>query len=125
MNNQQLTEEELRWLSENFYIHPKKIDGVIFSVHRFIFTTAIIGGIDHIGYSHRWCFNTFVEAVGALKDMTESKGHPPGNWHRYMGPGGDFRRYEDGTVINKADDDAIISKDLEIFGSARICKTRR
>lgn len=58
----------------------------LIGIHPFIFTTAIIRGIDHTGYEERWCYKTFEDAALALAEWN-GLDHPPGQWHRYLGYG--------------------------------------
>lgn len=46
----------------------------------FLFTVAIVVGLDRNGYSHRYCYNTWLEAESALKDWAERgySGEPEG-----------------------------------------------
>lgn len=55
----------------------------------FIYTTAIVVGLDSTGYSHRYCYEDRYEARPSL-DAWDGSGDPPGNWIKRKGVGGDF-----------------------------------
>ena len=72
-------------------------DGTITGVERFMFTTAIVVGIDWHGREGRYCYATPAEARKALAEW-DGTGDPPGAWIIYkgwhgerIGPGGDDR----------------------------------
>ena len=44
------------------------IDGQLVGLHRFIFTVAIVVGLDRDGYKARYCYPAWVDAFYALKD---------------------------------------------------------
>jgi hypothetical protein len=48
-------------------------------VYRFMFTTAIVCGLDQIGYATRFCYHHWLEASEALRSW-DGMGDPPGNW---------------------------------------------
>lgn len=46
-------------------------------ISQFIFTWAIVVGLDETGYSHRYCYGTLLEALGAYNDW-DGVGDPAG-----------------------------------------------
>lgn len=50
------------------YTHLTMKGGVACGIYPFIFTWAIVVGLDETGYSHRYCYNTLSEALGAYND---------------------------------------------------------
>lgn len=48
--------------TDNGYKNIRVIDGVVCGTMRFMFTVGVCIGIDDVGYSGRFCFNTQMEA---------------------------------------------------------------
>jgi hypothetical protein len=46
------------------------------------------------GYKGRYCYPSFAEAKSALL-IWDGVGHPPGEWIKYKGEDGEFRREEE------------------------------
>lgn len=76
MKNHEL--EDLRLLPNGDYA----------AVRRFLFTWAIMTGIDDTGYRERWCYETEREARAAFKYF-DGSGDPLGMWIVHKGVGGD------------------------------------
>ncbi len=55
---------------------------------RFMFTVAIVIGIDSEGYKGRYCYGSEIEAFHALLTW-DGISDPPGNWIKYKGEGGE------------------------------------
>jgi len=72
------------------YTSPKLINGVWCALMRMMFTTGLFVGIDEHGVSHRYCYNFFKEASDALAAYENTNEHPPGDWIKRKGQGGDF-----------------------------------
>lgn len=55
-------------------------DGTVYALERYIFTHAIVCGIDWLGYDHRYCYGSLVEAMGAYRDWSDKnfEGEPEG-----------------------------------------------
>ena len=53
--------------------------GVSIGVFRFIYTTALMVGIDAYGYRTRYCYERYDEAVAAC-NAWDGEGDPPGQW---------------------------------------------
>lgn len=76
MSNQGLHE----FLADQNYTHLTEHDGILYGLYRFIFTTGLIVGLERDGYSHRYCYDTTLEAIGALHDWKANgfQGEPEG-----------------------------------------------
>lgn len=57
-------------------------------IHAFVFTGALVVGIDQLGYEGRYCYPSMAEASEALAQWDGEK-DPPGNWIKYKGRGGE------------------------------------
>lgn len=73
------------------YIGEKDTDehGVCAVSPHFIYTVAIVCGINEVGYRYRYCYPTLLDAMSAFNDW-DGCGHPPGNWIKRKGEGGDL-----------------------------------
>lgn len=86
-----LTVEQVDALKPKFPILDDAIVSVQFESGRlacvvpFMFTWAILADLDFYGYNERWCYETLVDACGALRDWT-GEGEPNG-WHRHPNTG--------------------------------------
>jgi hypothetical protein len=56
-------------------------DGEVAWLARFVFTSAILYGLDYLGHRDRWCYETMADARRAL-DEWDGTGEPEG-WHRH------------------------------------------
>lgn len=70
------------------YLATKVVDGKVYGVTRFIFTTGLVADVTDIGYDHRYCFENHADAVEAFAVWVG--GDPTGNWVKRKGRGGDF-----------------------------------
>ena len=62
------------------YSHVKKLaDGAWLGVSRMLFTTALMVGVDRLGYKRRYCYEHTHEAVAAL-EAWDGTDDPPGPW---------------------------------------------
>lgn len=84
----------IEWLAE----HPDKYEQIavkgeagICCLHRFMFTWAILAGMNNWGYEDRWCYPDRDKALAAYAAW-DGCGEP-GGWHRHPDSG---RRREDG-----------------------------
>ena len=57
-------------------------------LRRFMFTHALVTGLDAYGYAGRYCYETRAEALAALENWRDSD-DPPGPWIKYKGIGGE------------------------------------
>jgi len=65
----------------------------------FLYTTAIVSGLNEWGYEERWCYHTTLSAMKALADWQKHPEWPePEGWHRHPTTG---RRRPEG---NKAEE---------------------
>ena len=89
-------------LNQSGYFQLREIPGHgLCGVCRFIFTVAIVCGINSVGYRYRYCYPDALSANMAY-DEWDGEGHPPGNWIKRKGEGGD--------LANPNMDDAEISR---------------
>lgn len=68
------------------YRHAVVRNGQVCAVKEFTFTTALLVGIDAIGYSLRYCYEHAGEAEAALAAW-DGQGHPGGPWIKCKGAG--------------------------------------
>lgn len=81
------------------YFHLKTFsDGSQAALHRFLYTTAILSGLNHWGYEDRWCYSDTGSAKEAL-DKWDGSGEPEG-WHRH--PASGRRIGDDGVMYVRA-----------------------
>jgi hypothetical protein len=59
------------------------------AVKQFNFTTAVVVGLDEVGYQRRYCFEHLVDAQSALAAWGDGE-HPPGPWIKCKGAGIDM-----------------------------------
>jgi hypothetical protein len=65
---------------EVLYLYLREIPGRGYcAIHRYLFTTGILYGLDFLGLQGRFCYETTLEAYLALELWT-GEGDPPGNW---------------------------------------------
>lgn len=60
-------------------------DGDVACIHRFMFTYAILVGLNPSGYDDRWCYGSYGKAKAAL-EAWDGTGEPTG-WHRHPDTG--------------------------------------
>ena len=80
------------YLEAEGYSQIKHIEGLgLCGIRPFIYTTAIVVGLNETGYKYRYCYpkNRALECVMALH-VWDGKGDPQGNWIKRKGEGGDF-----------------------------------
>jgi len=74
-----------QFLEENGYFNIRTLsDGRIIANLKFVFTTAIVVGIDESGYYGRYCYGDHNEPVDIIHNW-DGIGDPPGNWIKYKG----------------------------------------
>jgi len=71
------------------YTDLRVVDGVLCAVRRFNFTTAILVGLDPLGYERRYCYEHSADACAALAAW-DGREHPPGPWIKCKGAGIDL-----------------------------------
>ncbi|KWT64595.1 hypothetical protein APY03_7571 [Variovorax sp. WDL1] len=71
------------------YTDLRVVDGVLCAVRRFNFTTAIIVGLDPVGYVRRYCYEHGSDARAALAAWN-GREHPPAPWIKCKGAGIDL-----------------------------------
>ena len=62
---------------------------VLCAISRFNFTTALVVGLEPVGYERRYCFEHDQDARHALAAW-DGQGHPEGPWIKCKGPGIDL-----------------------------------
>lgn len=77
------------YLKSEGYTDLKIINGKICGIHRFIFTTGLVVGLDEIGYEGRYCYETKSEALTDLESW-DGNGDPSGDWIKYKGSKGEY-----------------------------------
>jgi hypothetical protein len=80
-------ENFIEFLKTQGYYNVKFIEGRGFcAMQRFIFTTAIIEGLDEVGYLGRWCYpHELVKEAAIAYELWDGKGDPAGRWIKYKG----------------------------------------
>jgi len=71
---------------DEYYSNPVvMLDGSIICVLQFLFTYAIISGVDHTGYADRWCYHDYDVAKQALDEWVGNwdEMSEPDHWHRH------------------------------------------
>lgn len=83
------------FLREQGYSHIRTVpDKGVCAISRFIYTTGLLVNCTMSGYKGRYCYHSFAEAKAALLSW-DGIGHPPGEWIKYKGEGGEIRRVEE------------------------------
>jgi len=81
--------EEFKNQMEEGYVMLKELPGRgICALQKFLFTVAIVWGINTTGYRGRWCYGSYMEAAVAFSEW-DGNGDPPRNWIKYKGEGGE------------------------------------
>lgn len=58
----------LEMLKTEGYTNIKIIDGKYYGIHRFLFTTGLVVGLDSTGYESRFCYPNHTDAIKALEE---------------------------------------------------------
>jgi len=75
---------------EVLYLNLIEIPGRGFcAVHKYLFTTGLLYGLDFYGIQGRFCYETTIEALLALS-IWDGKNDPPGNWIVHKGREGQY-----------------------------------
>jgi hypothetical protein len=82
--------ELISQLEQEGYHCLKTIDGKLCGLFRFIFTTGLVVGLDSVGYSYRYCYESYADAKEALEKYDSLELLPPGNWIKRKGIGEDL-----------------------------------
>lgn len=78
-------QQEKEYLEGNGYFNMKEIPGRgLCGMSYFMFTVAIIYGLNESGYIGRYCYQNEEEAQAAF-DKWNGKGDPDGNWIKHKG----------------------------------------
>lgn len=82
-----MTEEQA---AEEGYAFARQLpDGRWVGVSAMLYTFGLFVGLDAVGYSYRYCYETAAEAALAAATW-DGAGHPPGAWIKRKGLGGDL-----------------------------------
>jgi len=73
------------------YKYPVEFRGQVCGLMRFIFTWSIVVGIDAVGYSHRYCYDTEASALRAFIEWVLSGSDEPAGYIVRKGLGPDHR----------------------------------
>lgn len=86
-------EKQRAHAAENHYADiQRKGDAGIVCIARFMFTHAILSGLNDWGYEDRWCYSSYEKARAALDAWDGLDGTEPAGWHRHPRTG---RRVDD------------------------------
>lgn len=87
MEQNERTENLIKFFETEGYYNVKFIEGRGFcGMQRFIFTTAIVEGLDEIGYKGRWCYpHELVKECAIAYELWDGVGDPKGRWIKYKG----------------------------------------
>jgi len=88
-----MTAEMQEIIQENGYLYCREIPGRgLCGLKRFMFTSAIVYGLDADGYTGRWCYE-LAEAKAAFLEW-DGIGDPPGDWIKHKGQSGEYKNPE-------------------------------
>lgn len=71
-------------LAELGFFEAREVAGELCALQDYMFTRAIVLGIDEIGYKRRYCFENRDDANRAIAEW-DGTDHPPGNWIKLKG----------------------------------------
>ena len=75
---------------EELYLNLTEIPGRGFcAIHKYLYTTGLLYGLDFLGIQGRYCYETPWEACEALL-LWDGKEDPPGNWIMHKGRNGEY-----------------------------------
>jgi hypothetical protein len=78
------------YIAENGYTNVKEMpNGSLCALLPFAFTWGLVVGLEEHGYSRRYCFEHFEDALESLASW-DGEGHPGGNWIKCKGAGIDL-----------------------------------
>lgn len=80
-----LTKEKREFFEEMGYSNCCKINGKIVGLSSFIYTTAIVVGMDETGYEHRFCYHTPHTAMEGLLMWVVNGGDEPTGYIKRKG----------------------------------------
>ena len=77
----------LDFIERDYYYSDPVVmkDGSIVCILRFLFTYAIISGVDASGYVDRWCYHDYESTKSALNEWVNNLDtmSEPDKWHRH------------------------------------------
>lgn len=60
----------------------------ICALRRMMYTVGLFYELDYTGFMGRYCYHSWAEAIAAINTW-DGEGHPPGNWIKHFGLGGE------------------------------------
>lgn len=76
-------------LSSSGYTEIRSLNDQLCAVKQFNYTTALVVGLDDVGYQRRYCYEHRSDAQAALLAW-DGREHPPGPWIKCKGGGIDL-----------------------------------
>lgn len=76
-------------LSSSGYTEIRSLNDQLCAVKQFNYTTALVVGLDDVGYQRRYCYEHRSDAQAALFAW-DGREHPPGPWIKCKGGGIDL-----------------------------------
>lgn len=76
-------------LSSSGYTEIRSLNDQLCAVKQFNYTTALVVGLDDVGYQRRYCYEHRADAQAALLGW-DGREHPPGPWIKCKGGGIDL-----------------------------------
>lgn len=74
----------------NSCLMTKVMNGKVYGLVRFIYTTGLMVDVNEYGYAYRYCYESHADALSDFLTW-DGRGDPPGNWIKRKGGGdGDF-----------------------------------
>lgn len=74
-----MTAERILELGDGYYHNPRQLaDGTWICLAQFLFTWAVMIGLDETGYHHRFCFTNRADAELALAGIISMDDEPKG-----------------------------------------------
>ncbi len=84
------TSEQLdRIKKENEFLDIKVMNGKVYALNRFIYTTGLLVGVNEHTYEHRYCYPNHADAREAFATW-DGVGLAPGNWIKRKGSDGEM-----------------------------------
>ena len=74
---------------ENYLKFRQLEDGRLIGIMRMAFTTALVVNIDHVGYSGRYCYKIYADALEDFRTW-DGVNDPEGEWLKYKGYGKEY-----------------------------------
>ena len=85
MNIKPLERDHCIYYEDMGYVMPFKLRGKIVALRQFLFTVAIVVGLDEHGYERRFCYESAREAQTALTQWMLSEDEKPSGYIKEKG----------------------------------------